>query len=292
MEVSTATLFPEVSYLDLIERGQFIRTRLSSIDMVPSANVSKVAALVQQVKMLNQHRHVHGAHVYDYIVLNPRTNEWVLVYDQVEEGTISLNQFLQDIRDCAVARKTQNEALAAITRTGGPESGGTEVLVAELKDRVRSLEQGLAHHVGADPAAINRLLKVMCTPNSGASIAVSSPNGVGVLEFPEWNSVAILEADRTQEKSYPTFEATVLGCNSKMERLLLVSDSGLEFYLPVPREQRSDPPRVGDRLIVRTNDAKPAHIACVSLVSGESPRQGGFRLSDENLASNKLRAAS
>lgn len=282
MEVSTATLFPEVSYLDLIERGQFIRTRLNSIDMVPSANVSKVAALVQQVKMLNQHRHVHGAHVHDEIVLNPRTNEWVLVYHQIEEGTISVNQFLEDVREYAVARKAQNEALASITRTGGPESGRTEALVAEIKDRVRSLEQGLAHRVSADQGAINRLVKAMCTPDSDASIAVSGPNGVGVLEFPEWNSVAILEADRTQEKSYPAFEATVLGYNSKMERLLLVSDSGVEFYLPVSRELRSNQPRVGDRLVVRANDAKPAHIACVSLVSGESPRQGGFRLSDKN----------
>lgn len=282
MDVSTATLFPELSYLDLIERGQFIRTRLSSIDMVPSANVSKVAALVQQVKMLNQHRHVHGAYVYNDIVLNPRTNEWVLVYHQIEEGTISVNQFLEDVREYAVARKAQNEALASITRTGGPESGRTEALVAETKDRVRRLEQGLAHRVSADQGAINRLVKAMCTPDSGASIAVSGPNGVGVLEFPEWNSVATLEADRTQEKSYPTFEATVLGCNSKMERLLLVSDSAVEFYLPVPRELRSKLPRVGDRLVVRANDAKAVHIACVSLVSGESPRQGGFRLSDAN----------
>ncbi len=282
MEVSTAALFPEASHLDLVERGQFIRTSLSSLDMVPSANVSKVAALAQQVKVLNQHRHVHGAHVYDDIVLNPRTNQWVLVYHQVEDGTISVNEFLADIREYAIARKTQNEALAAITRTGGPEPGSTEVLVAEIKDRVRGLEQGLAHHVSADPAAINRLVKVMCTPDSGASIAVSSPNGVGVLGFPEWSSVAILEADRTQEESHPTFEATVSGCNSKMERLLLVSDSGVEFYLPVPRELRSNPPMVGDRLVVRVNDAKPVRIACVGLVSGESPKQGGFRLSDEN----------
>ena len=154
--------------------------------------------------------------------------------------------------------------------------------MAEIKDRVRSLEQGLAHRVSADQGAINRLVKAMCTPDSDASISVSGPNGVGVLEFPEWNSVAILEADRTQEKSYPAFEATVLGYNSKLERLLLVSDSGVEFYLPVSRELRSNQPRVGDRLVVRANDAKPAHIACVSLVSGESPRQGGFRLGDEN----------
>ncbi|WP_296282115.1 hypothetical protein [Pseudoxanthomonas sp.] len=282
MEVSTAALFPEASYLDLIERGQFIRTSLSSIDMVPSANVSKVAALAQQVKMLNQHRQAHGAHLYDDIVLHPGINEWVLVYDQAEERTITVIQFLEDIHKYAVARKAQNEALAAITRTDGLESGGVELMVAEIKDSVRSLEQGLAHHVGADPGAINRLVKAMCTPDSDASIAVNSSNGVGVREFPKWSSVAILEADRTQEKSYPTFEATVLGCNSKMERLLLVSDSGVEFYLPVPRELRSNPPKVGHRLVVRANDAKPAHIACVGLVSGESPRQGGLRLSDEN----------
>lgn len=282
MEVSTAALFPEVSYLDLIERGQFIRTSLRSIEAVPSANVSRVAPLAHQVKMLNQHRQAHGAYVYEDMVLHPGINEWVLVYQQVEDGRIAVNDLLKDIRECAVARKTQNEALAAITRTGGLESGGTEVLVAEIKDRVRSLERGLAHHVSADPAAINRLLKVMCTPDAGASIAVSSPNGVGVLEFPEWNSVAILEAGGTQEKSYPTFEVTVLGCNSKMERLFLVSDSGVEFYLPVPRELRSNPPKVGDRLVVRANDAKPTQVACVGLVSGESPRQSGFLLSDKS----------
>ena len=37
----------------------------------------------------------------------------------------------------------------------------------------------------------------------------------------------------------------------------------------------------------RANDAKAVHIACVSLVSGESPRQGGFRLNDEHLRSPK-----